>query len=511
MLKVSDRLGSIGGLKGKVSAELFNAQSKEREFVVEKDNAVFAPPLNQAYLHLFLWQALLVFPYLATQRTVSDYLESWFRHMYLSSDNTDVVEGESTDVKYLVGYADRSATYSGTATDRGTLNLNESYVDGANNKVRFVFDFATDRANGTFQSVGFFNSHAGNVPSKPSTLFADKHMDKKFKCSIGTQLGKAVQTGVDEVTFVEFMVTAATTCRRVDIRSGDLLGSFTLKNHLGANLLRVQDVKKRGAFYYVLSMSTGNTTATMRLYKYSDLSQNALSEVVISLGIGTQNLNGMYTVSFDFISDTEIALVHGSYGTSDTVLNVPSYRIMYIIDITTGLATGRADIKPQYDFSDGSFRIQPQNAASQLDPWAVSFSYTVAVNVKDGLVHVTYFSEGGGYMLDLIYNISEDYLLESFRRVYVPNTATGIAYYQGLAVIDGDLCAFNTANNTNTTVSLFRDYYASGDARNTYGFYDIKWQGAKVSRVLLPAPVTKLNTQTMKVTYDIVFPEGMLS
>ena len=76
---------------------------------------------------------------------------------------TDNSESVTTDAMVLpgneIGYAD-SEEYAGTDPLRGTINVNESYNDGE--KLVLVFDFATDKAIGTFQTVGF--KYKGSKP-----------------------------------------------------------------------------------------------------------------------------------------------------------------------------------------------------------------------------------------------------------------------------------------------------------------------------------------------------------
>lgn len=101
------------------------------------------------------------------QQPVSDSTARWvhqfkntggtypFRRIFLTdytgaeSENHDRIKGE------LIGFARREADYSGTATDRGTINRLESNItfNGTQITVHIVFDFPTHAANGTFQSI----------------------------------------------------------------------------------------------------------------------------------------------------------------------------------------------------------------------------------------------------------------------------------------------------------------------------------------------------------------------
>ena len=89
--------------------------------------------------------------------TYSDYI--------LLSNNTTAINTSSSyseeTTSTIIGYAAKDSAYAGSDVKRGTINLNESY--SYDNKALYTFDFATDKANGTFQSIMFSNAYPPTV------------------------------------------------------------------------------------------------------------------------------------------------------------------------------------------------------------------------------------------------------------------------------------------------------------------------------------------------------------
>lgn len=80
-----------------------------------------------------------------------------FRYLILTN-NSDAVDTSKSlfDSETIVGTAEKITGYSGTDPLRGTINLTETEV--VNSQAKYVFDFGTDKANGTFQSIFFSES-----------------------------------------------------------------------------------------------------------------------------------------------------------------------------------------------------------------------------------------------------------------------------------------------------------------------------------------------------------------
>lgn len=138
-------------MEGNCKIQLFDSKSGKEVFNTEKDN--FIGVLAKRFIFSAGLSAL---GYYISNNDESKFgnfaAQNPFEKIVLTDNSTPV----SLDAKVFPGneisYADSEA-YAGTDPLRGTINVNESYNDGE--KLVLVFDFATDKANGTFQTVGF--------------------------------------------------------------------------------------------------------------------------------------------------------------------------------------------------------------------------------------------------------------------------------------------------------------------------------------------------------------------
>ncbi|MCH5324190.1 MAG: hypothetical protein J1E39_03150 [Eubacterium sp.] len=154
-------------LKGKVKIQLFNAESGEEEKVIESENMVtnainylLNPPID----HI----ALATTPsYNALCQQFAP-LYSKGLHGVLCWDDT--IE-ENPDIVHPPHgtrcTAHAGTSYSGAMAKRGTFNEAESgYIDnedGSHNGYRYVWDFGTDKGNGTIKCVSLTHSGGGDV------------------------------------------------------------------------------------------------------------------------------------------------------------------------------------------------------------------------------------------------------------------------------------------------------------------------------------------------------------
>jgi hypothetical protein len=160
-------------VKGHCRVELRNAKTDELVDVREGDNFLSYGLLNailkqmqKAVFAGFCPRAGLGLPPLADSSFNYSY-NGAFRYLILTDSN--MVENSSTESEVpgnVVGWCDRSA-YAGTDVLRGTLNYNESFAD--EKEVRWVFDFGTDKANGTINSVCWAYTQPGQETSLGSS------------------------------------------------------------------------------------------------------------------------------------------------------------------------------------------------------------------------------------------------------------------------------------------------------------------------------------------------------
>lgn len=138
-----------GYMKGKVTIELFDDETGEKVKEAYTENIIPDTIFKDIYLRYFSGEVLGI------GDTNHNHTRDLFNFIYL----TDALKPESAASERvsgnIIGYAHRGQTYSGSDTQRGTINLAETRMEVRNNKVRvnFVFDFPTHAANGTFESI----------------------------------------------------------------------------------------------------------------------------------------------------------------------------------------------------------------------------------------------------------------------------------------------------------------------------------------------------------------------
>lgn len=148
--------------KGKSTIELRNAETGELEQRVEDENMVTNAVYNLINHHYDLfydntyWNEKPWWP-------MSPILKQCYSGILLFSGNlTEDVENiiAPADVKQI-GYAQNQ--YTGTNPERGNLNVSESKEINDGKGYRYVWDFATDKANGTIRSVALTSLAGGKI------------------------------------------------------------------------------------------------------------------------------------------------------------------------------------------------------------------------------------------------------------------------------------------------------------------------------------------------------------
>lgn len=125
------------------------------------------------------------------EETSSDsysYFTAPFRHFILTDDTTPE-SGFARAIKgNVVGWVDKSRVYAGESTIKGSINLSESNF--TENNLHFVFDFPTSVANGTFQKLWWCEMRFDT--SKQEVLYGLKEVSRVFK--LDTYASKSANT-----------------------------------------------------------------------------------------------------------------------------------------------------------------------------------------------------------------------------------------------------------------------------------------------------------------------------
>jgi len=153
---VKDEIREIG-IKGKVTIQLFEQGKVVKK--VEKCNFIGIPGKRWLMSCALTQLANFIQSNTATKK-VNISSNNMFERLVLT-DNTETVLPTALEIPgNLVGYAD-DTVYAGEDETRGTININDSGLDIDNMELSLVFDFATDKANGTFQTLGFKKDTSG--------------------------------------------------------------------------------------------------------------------------------------------------------------------------------------------------------------------------------------------------------------------------------------------------------------------------------------------------------------
>lgn len=151
-----DNLNDIIKPKGKVRVELFDCYGKKR--YEQKANNFISQGVLKHYFKRCLLDTWLG-NVMKSKRATALFGSNMFYQIVLTTAahqedpiNEWVVRGQKT------GYALTYSASSSSAPLSGTLNVGESYVNL--NQAHLVFDFPTDRGNGTFRSIYFIPDYS---------------------------------------------------------------------------------------------------------------------------------------------------------------------------------------------------------------------------------------------------------------------------------------------------------------------------------------------------------------
>lgn len=461
-------------LKGVVKVELFNDKSGDREFVVEKNNLILSHIFSKAFQSMLAGSFRRNILQLYTGATaLHDYITpsttpiaDFFNNIYLINEVLDVdplTEDSYIEVNSMTGWVNLRTTYSGDDVLRGSINLSESTIDFDNNKIRIVVDWTTSAANGVFQSVSFGHYNAlgpaaywnymVNLRYSNDVLFTTAQ-DAKYSDTIGKIISGVIATTnncklQDPLTGVETVIT---------LRSSIAGTEYT------AYVCGVTDTDVYFKF---------NGSAIM---KYS-LPLVDLQNATVNLAIPTELVN--YVENNIFVLNDTRAFVKPGSAAIDPVTGESFNKYIYEFNPSTATVLSRIRVP------DKVLKFVELNSVSLVYPGWFGIKYDETNDT------ILFSMNHTGFASFVEFNITK----EEYRISYL-NGQSGTNKPNFIWMPDG-LNAYRYAKTFST-------------ASNKYGFYKIIQLGNKQSRVLLPSPVTKLDTQNLKVTYDLIFSEGIM-
>lgn len=135
--------------------------------------------------------------------------------IYLYSEQLDERTTQVSELDNIVGYAGSQADTSGSKY-MGSLNTNESKK--LDNGYKYVWDFGTDRANGTISAVGL-TSGISNIVTKPNTFpYSIQSMHIGSYMAIKSWLGQCIDCIEFGQKFMFAVLTTPTTVKFTQIQ-----------------------------------------------------------------------------------------------------------------------------------------------------------------------------------------------------------------------------------------------------------------------------------------------------
>lgn len=417
------------------------------------------------------------------------YFTAPFRHFFLTDDTTPEDSFARGIKGNIIGWADKSRPYAGASTAKGTINLSETLF--TENNLHFVFDFSTSVANGTFQKLWWCEMMYDLATQE--TLYGLKPISRNFKLdsyasrSVNTPMGTNFTPGYYSFTYSHYYrvfkynnklyvvginYNTSKMCMAViDINTQEY-SEVDLYTTMGltSTSFRPNHWMMAQENNYVYIFYINNPTKLHRL----NLDDNTKTEITLSAGYTTLIGQQIPEISSSWYGNIESYLLNGLVGCKNGKLYIPirynngsvnktfilvcnpdanlTKTALYDMSVTatpTGPFAAIASLLNGYDL-----RLQPRDA----DTWFVcNGSYTFITDNSFNVIDITCRN----YTFDYS-NVLED-----------------------------------------TNGSAIKKYRVSrnGNFINQWGHDWLLWEPV-AAMTLLPSPVTKTPTNTMKIQYD---------
>lgn len=332
-----------------------------------------------------------------------------FRYLVLTNNSDAVDTNESLfDSETVIGYAYKVQTYSGTDVLRGSINAVESNVN--HDSATYIFDFATDKSNGTFQSLFF---------SESQTL-ATTRVYNETKQGLFTNSSNCL---CDDGTYIYFPTS-----------------STTIERYLVSDYSYVDEI--------TLSQAVTNTIKDI-----------------------TTDGTHLYTIQSSYVAKYTLA------GT-------------FVGEYSVGNANNNSIV---YRSGDGLLYLGQSSGLYSLTTSGASLTYIGSIGTTPSALGKTN---------------NDELLIVAGGSMYVNNfTLTSFEFY---ANTTGAILGVSNEDSTKVIAFTSESQYVNNidDSPDTkYGLSEIKTSERfnVGSRIRLDAPVTKTNSQTMKITYTFNF------
>ena len=149
--KYSTKKKPLSNVRGKVSVSLYDENdNKIRE--INTENLIMDWYKESAYERTFVNTLAQGTNYSLN----AGFFESPTKYLILSDRDKEVNSKDCLDFGNIIGYAEKNTAYSGNSSQQGSYNISESYKttdENGNIVVHDVYDFPTNACNGTIKSI----------------------------------------------------------------------------------------------------------------------------------------------------------------------------------------------------------------------------------------------------------------------------------------------------------------------------------------------------------------------
>jgi hypothetical protein len=400
---------------------------------------------------------------------------------------TDYTGAEDPATRYikgtLVGFADKDNTYAGTSSTQGSVNLSETSLtyDLQNGKIKlhFVFDFPTNAANGTFQTIWWGLTENIRNFCRLTEIYPSKYCNDSNNTISNLPLYYYLRNSADMMT--------------IDVGTGILW----LKQNVYETVSSVNQTSYYMRKLYADSGTIADTTP-IRLAK-ADGTPYSTDNLGINR-IGVDN-NYLYTVVWGWISGTNQVQVT-RFNKDGTF--VAQYSLLYTLFNDAG---GRSVNVVDCYFSDGTlyiavyYVVNGKNMAYMIN---INSAFT-GVSTSTAVTQPKEYT-GTDYYFNFLGKTKSCWMLgckgDNSNNVTVFDSNFNEISY-GCSFANTPEIGCYVFSNWTVCSSASEAMYAILSLSNTYyyGLWGLQPPGAQT---LLATPVTKTSTNTMKIQYDFV-------
>lgn len=411
------------------------------------------------------------------------YFTAPFRHLVLTDDTAPENAFARSIKGNIIGWADKSRVYAGASTVKGTVNLNESMFTESN--LHFVFDFPTSVANGTFQKLWWADLYIET--SLQETIYGMKSISRNFK--LDSYASRYVSTPAP----TNFTPGYYSNYYSKLFKYNNKLYVIGVRNTTGKTCMAIINIDTQE--YTEVDLYTTMALASTSYQPHQSMMAQENNYVYMLYDNYT---NKLHRLNLDDYTKTETTLTNNYYTligqqipeiASSWYGNIPNY----IKNGAMGCKNGKLYIPLRY--TNGAVNktfILVCNIDANLtkvalyDMSAITYpagttiymnGYDLTLQPRDADTWFVYSSSGYTYITDNTFNVID----LSYRNM-------GIDYYSFLEDTPG---------------SVTKRYYwsLSGTAIYRWGISYYIWEPV-AAMTLLPSPVTKTPTNTMKIQYD---------